>query len=60
MGKFKDTMKFIGDTASAWSEHENKVNELTDELMKRTYNADREDVKKVARVLITQAEVTWK
>lgn len=56
----RDILGALGEAAETFAMQEEKVNELTDKLMRKTYGLERDDVKKIARVLVTQAEVTWK
>ncbi len=60
MKRFKNTMRFIGDMAEGIAENEKKVKELTDKLMYHSFGLDREQAEKAARVLVSNATVTWK
>lgn len=60
MGKFKTAMNFLGEMAEASYERNQKIDEMTRELMRRGYDLDAIEVRKIARVLVNHAEVTWK
>lgn len=60
MDKLKSAMKTLGKVANTMAENHQREEEMINELMKRTYGVDREQARKIAHVLLTQAEVTWK
>lgn len=60
MGKFKNALSFAGEVASKYADQQHEVNELANKLVNKTYGVDYDQAKKIAQVLITQAEVTWK
>ncbi len=53
-------MKTLGKVVNTMAENHQREEEMINELMKRTYGVDREQARKIAHVLLTQAEVTWK
>lgn len=56
-----DTASLIGALMDIAIDNEINIERLTDELMKRSVGVDREQAKKIATVLYTQAEdITWK
>ena len=60
MGKIKNAAKTLGEIADAWADNNRKVEDMTDLLMKRTYGVERDQDRKIAAVLVHQAEITWK
>jgi len=60
MDKIKNTLKFIGKMADNMYEHNQKVTEMTQQLMRKGHNLDLETTKQIAGILVNQAEVTWK
>jgi hypothetical protein len=60
MSKFKNAMKTIGEVADAMVKNQKKVEDMTNILMQKTYGLELEQAKKVAHILVTQADVTWK
>lgn len=59
-GRFKSALSFIGEMAEATYDHNQKIDEMTRELMRHGYNLDVVEVRKIARVLVNHADVTWK
>lgn len=60
MSKFKSALKTLGSVATSIADHENAVNDMTAELLKRSYGVDPAEARKIARTLVSHAEVTWK
>ena len=60
MGFFKNALNTSLEVAGAVAERQNKVNEMTNILMQKTNGVDVDQAKKIAAVLVDQAEVTWK
>lgn len=60
MGKFKNAMKTLGEVADAYGERNKQIEDMTRELVRRGYDVDPIEAKKIARVLVDSAEVTWK
>lgn len=57
MGKF---LGFVLETIDNEISYNEKVEELTDKLMRNTYGVDRSQATKIARLLVAKAEITWK
>jgi hypothetical protein len=60
MGRFKETAKTIGKVADALIQRNQKIDEMSRELTRRGYGLDPVEARKVAKVLVDRAEVTWK
>lgn len=60
MGKFKSAMRTFGQVVDAMYERDQKVKELTQKLLNKTYGVDYDQAEKIARVLLDHAEITWK
>lgn len=60
MNKFKSAMKIVGKVLDTAIEDQKKINDMTDILMQKSWGVEREQAKKIARVLIQEADVTWK
>lgn len=60
MGKIKNAFDFAGKVLDAKMENDKKVRELTQKLLNKTYGVEYDQAEKIARVLVTQAEITWK
>jgi uncharacterized protein len=60
MSKIKNGFRILGEIASAYGEHQMKVDTMTNDIMSRTYNVDPAEARKIAEMLVNRAEVTWK
>jgi len=61
MGKFKNILQGLGEIADDWAAAHQKIEELTDQLVKRTYDVDRAEARKIASMLIRDADpIVWK
>jgi len=60
MGKLMNALEAVGKVASALGERNMEIDEMTRELMKRSYGVDPIEARKIATVLVDRAEVTWK
>jgi hypothetical protein len=59
-GRIKKALSFTGDVLNAMGETNARVNDMTNEIMRRSYGVDADQARKVAQVLVHHAEVTWK
>jgi hypothetical protein len=60
MGKFKETAKIIGKTADALIARNQKIDKMSRELTRRGYGLDPVETRKIAKILVDRADVTWK
>lgn len=60
MGAFKDIAKTVGDVMDKQYERNKKIDEMTRQIVKRGYDLDPIEARKIAKILVTHAEVTWK
>jgi hypothetical protein len=60
MGKIKSALSTAGKVLDAYADRSLKVNDMTNEIMRRCYDVDADQARKVAAVLVDRAEVTWK
>lgn len=60
MGAFKDIAKSIGNVMDQTYERNQKIDEMTRQIVKRGYELDPIEARKVAKILVIHAEVTWK
>lgn len=60
MKRIKNTLRYIGEMAEVYAKQEQQVKELTYKLMSKTHGLEADQAEKVARVLVSQAELTWK
>ena len=60
MSRFTSALKTLVEIGGAMAEQQQKVNEMTNLLMQKTNGVNLDQAKKIAEVLVTQAEVTWK
>lgn len=60
MGALKDIAKAVGNVMDKTYERNQKIDEMTRQIVKRGYGLDPIEAKKVAAILVDQAEVTWK
>jgi hypothetical protein len=61
MGRFKNALGTLGDVAVALGDRQHKIDDMTNELLKRTYSGvDARAARKIATVLVDHAKVEWK
>ena len=60
MGKFANGVKVLGEIVTEVNARQKEVNDLASKLVSKTYGVDFDQAKKIAHVLVTQAEITWK
>lgn len=56
----KNALSFMAEVGNAYVDRDKKVSELASTLVNKTYGVDYDQAKKIAAVLIDQAEITWK
>lgn len=60
MSKFKNAMSTLGKVADRMIDRSQEIDKMTNELMRRGYGIELASAKKIATILIDQADVTWK
>lgn len=60
MGKIKSALSFTGNVLAAMGEREMQVKNMTQQIVNRAHGVDLVEAEKIARILVDQAEVTWK
>lgn len=61
MGKFAKFLDVAADTLVAVADRRQKIDDLTDQLVRRTPGVDASQARKIAETLINRAEdITWK
>lgn len=60
MGKIKNAVNILAKAADSYVERNQKIDAMQRELMRRAYDVDAVEARKIAAVLVDRAEVTWK
>lgn len=61
MGKFTEALSIAAKALDSYAIRQQKINDLTDQLMRRTYDVDASQARKIAEILIDRADpITWK
>jgi len=61
MGKFTEALSIAAKALDSYGARQQKINDLTDQLMRRTYGVDASQARKIAETLIDRADpITWK
>lgn len=60
MGKIMNALDAVGKAIEHSAELNRRIDKMTSELITRDRTLDLTEARKVARILVTQAEVTWK
>lgn len=60
MDRIKNGLKTLGKMADAYAERNQKIDNMSRELMRRAHGVDPVEARKIAAVLVDRAEVTWK
>jgi hypothetical protein len=60
MKRISNALKTLGEVGHALNVRSQKVDRMTTELIRRGYGIDLTQARKIAAILVDQAEVTWK
>jgi len=60
MGKIAKAFDAIAEFGSDYAKYNAKVDDMTHALLRRDHGMDPTQARRAAKVLVTQAEVTWK
>jgi hypothetical protein len=59
-GKVKRVLSAVGEALEGMADYNAQIRDMTWELLKRDRTLDAEQAERIARILVNQAEVTWK